>query len=307
MSSKVKTLHVRDEGLVRQKQDFLGCVTAATVFGLQFPFTIEVLLFPLLEVSCAVANFTQLGCIHHDWGFSLLSSCGFHRLFLQKHFNLASCRLYIMEGCCLCSQSCASRVSGKEAGVFNNGLILPNRIQVRSLSVPYPCGWHIKGHIEKEHFSSQTGRKQFLWNGCHFTTNGPGITHSINKIIMQSRCFSSWMIIFSFLLDIKTNQILLLILKHTTHQVFLGNSSSLYILSLMETSSSYILLVHSFVHSFIPVPKRHHLVRIMMWWVLYSFLYNLLNSKLLCVSHQPGSHGSNTILYMLIGKNEYIE
>lgn len=192
----------------------------------------------------------------------------------------------------LSSQSWASRVSGKEAGVSNNGLIFPNKIQVSFLSLPYPCGWHIKEHIEKEHFSSQTGPKQFLWNGCHFTTNGFSITHNINKIIMQSSCFSSGMIIFSFLLDIKKNHILLLILKHTTHQVFLGNSSSLYIFVPHEIIQQLCLFVHSFVHSFVHTFKRHHLVRIMMWWELYSFLYNSFNSKLLYVSHHPRFQGS---------------
>lgn len=87
MNSKGKTLHVRDEGLVRQWQDFLGFVMAATVFGLQFPFTGEVLLFLLLEVSCAGANFTQLGLYSIVIGASPFCLPVASMDYSFKHFN----------------------------------------------------------------------------------------------------------------------------------------------------------------------------------------------------------------------------
>lgn len=127
---------------------------AATVFSLQFPFTTAVPLFLFLGASCVAGSNTQLGLFHCDCDFSLLSSCGLHRSILHSILTFGRLRSHIMEVYSLWSQSRASRFSGKEAGVSSNGPILSNGIQVGSLSLPSPCGWHMKAYFEKEHFSS---------------------------------------------------------------------------------------------------------------------------------------------------------
>ena len=120
---------------------------AATGSGLEFPFTVEVGFSPLLGTSWAGLYSTVTATfLFVFWDIDIP-----HLEALQL---LASCWLHITVMHSLCSQSGASRLSGKWAGVCNSGLILLNRIQVSSLSVPCPCGWHMKAHIEKEHFSS---------------------------------------------------------------------------------------------------------------------------------------------------------
>lgn len=150
-----------------------------------------------------------------------------------------------------------------------------------------------KHTLKRSTFHSQTDAKQFLWNGCYCTTNRPSITYNINKIIMQSSGFSSWLIILSFVLDIEKNQFLLLILKCIPHQVFIGTSNSLCILVPDGNMLHLYLFIHSFSHLFTHIPKRHPLVRTMILWAWYQLLYNLLNTKkLLCVSHHPRFHES---------------